>query len=280
MRGFAGRYYMWPEEYALLGKYVDLTEGDYLEIGSMCGIIATSLAEKYPHRTFVCVDNFSEGQDTIAGEKQVFLQNVREHNLQNVVLVEGDSLEVVPRLNRTFDVAFIDGNHAYEYVLNDALNSYRWVKPGGFLVFHDYEHVESTTRAVFDFMKQTGAQLVEAVSSVAVVCNCPPGAPLLSDSRDQEPRSAEQRLEAARGEISRLQSQLNAFDAETSSLQGTYASLRQENRELRASLQAIENSAGWQWLTRWRRWRDHLAPEGTRRRRLYDGLLSLWRRSD
>jgi precorrin-6B methylase 2 len=130
MPGFAGRYYMWPEEYGLLAKYVDLTEGDYLEIGSMCGIIAMSFAEKHPSRSFVCVDNFSEGQDTIAGEKQVFLQNLREHNLQNVALVEGDSLEVVPKLNRTFDLAFVDGNHAYEYVLNDALNSYRLGQAG------------------------------------------------------------------------------------------------------------------------------------------------------
>ena len=59
MPGFHGRYFMWPEEYWLLSKYVDLTDGAYLEIGSMCGIIAMSFAERYPHRRFVCIDKFS-----------------------------------------------------------------------------------------------------------------------------------------------------------------------------------------------------------------------------
>ncbi len=56
-----GHYYMWPEEYWLLSKYVDLTRGDYLEIGSICGVIAMSFAEKYPQRNFFCVDNFPSG---------------------------------------------------------------------------------------------------------------------------------------------------------------------------------------------------------------------------
>ena len=108
MPGFAGRYYMWPEEYWLLSKYVDLTRGDYLEIGSMCGIIAGGFAKKYPQRRFVCVDFFEAGHATIAGDKDIFLRNVREHNLTNVTLLEGDSAKVVPTLKQGFDIAFID----------------------------------------------------------------------------------------------------------------------------------------------------------------------------
>ena len=51
--GFEGRFFMWPEERGLLSKYVDMTQGACLEVGSMCGIIAMSFAEKYPHRRFV-----------------------------------------------------------------------------------------------------------------------------------------------------------------------------------------------------------------------------------
>ncbi len=92
------------------------------------------------------------------------MQNLREHDLRNVFLVEGDSLKVVPKLSRTFDSVLIDGNHAYEHVLGDALNSWRLMAPGSFLAFHDYDCVEQTTRAVDDFLLQTGVRLVEVAS--------------------------------------------------------------------------------------------------------------------
>ena len=105
---------MWPEEYSLLAKYVDLTQGDYLEVGSMCGIIAMSFALKYPERNFYCVDAFCAGHATIGGNKQAFLQNLQNHNLQNVSLIEEDSRTAVPKIAHRFDVALIDANHAYD----------------------------------------------------------------------------------------------------------------------------------------------------------------------
>ena len=38
-----------------------------------------------------------------------------------------------------YDLAFIDGLHYYEFVLNDLLLSYDRLKPEGILVFDDYE---------------------------------------------------------------------------------------------------------------------------------------------
>jgi tRNA G46 methylase TrmB len=96
MSGFSGRYWIWPEEYAVLAKFVQLTQGNYLEIGSMCGIIAMSLAERHPNRNFLCIDAFVSGHGAIAGEKETFLKNLREHNLKNVTLIEGDDLKTVP----------------------------------------------------------------------------------------------------------------------------------------------------------------------------------------
>jgi predicted O-methyltransferase YrrM len=221
MPGFAGLYYMWPEEYALLSKYVDLAQGDYLEIGSMCGIIAASLAKKYPQRAFVCVDKFETGHGTIAGDKATFLRNMSEHHLTNVKLIEGDSKQVVPTLSQSFGLAFIDANHAYDYVLADALNCWTLVVPGGFLVFHDYECVEETTRALHDFVSQTNACIVEVASSVAVVCK--PSAPV--------PKYISVDDEIIRSENSSLKEQIS---------------------QLEAKLQAIEGSKGWRLLNRYR----------------------------
>lgn len=250
MPGFQGRYYMWPEEYWLLSKYVDLTQGGYLEIGSMCGIIAMSLAERYPSRRFVCVDKFAAGHATAAGEKEMFLRNLQEHALKNVTLVEGDSLAVVPTLAQQFEIVLIDANHAYDYVLGDALNSWRLLLPGGFLAFHDYGYVEETTRAVNDFLAQAGGRFLESASSLAIVQK-----PYV-DGADHGP-------DVRAGLHRYMRSQL--------------ARVSEEKVQLEAAWRAVENSAGWRILNGWRKLRDRLAPPSTRRRQLYDSLLQICR---
>src|SRR5437762_1789212 len=228
MPGFAGLYYMWPEEYSLLSKYVDLTQGDYLEIGSMCGIIAASFAKKYPDRTFLCVDKFETGYGTIAGKKDAFLRNLAEHNLSNVKLIEGDSREVIPTISQPFGIAFIDANHAYDYVLADALNCWRLLEAGGFLAFHDYGCVEETTWAVHDFVAQAKACIVEVASSVVVVCKPKESVPQYRFVDDEAVRR-----------------QICAFHQEIGTLQ-------EQICQLEAKLQAIESSKGWRFLNRYR----------------------------
>ena len=34
---------------------------------------------------------------------------------------------------------FVDGAHSYEYVLSDSDAAYRMVKPGGLILWHDYD---------------------------------------------------------------------------------------------------------------------------------------------
>jgi predicted O-methyltransferase YrrM len=257
MPGFRGRYFMWPEEYWLLSKYLDMTHGDYLEIGSMCGIIAMSFAEKYPRRQFVCVDMFSEGHATIAGHRETFLQNLREHNLENVTLVEGDSLEVVPKLSQRFEIAFVDANHAYDYVFGDANNAWRLLLPEGFIAFHDYRFVDETTRAVDEFLKQTGGQFLESTTSLAVVQK--QAAPIRAGLHDY------------------MQNRYDDLSAENAKLQTDIDWLLKAHEEKSTQLAAVLNSAGWRMLNKWRTLRSALAPEGSRRRRLYDSVLTNFR---
>jgi hypothetical protein len=256
MPGFAGHYYMWPEEYFLLSKYVDLTQGDYLEIGSMCGIIAMSFAMRYPQRNFYCVDAFCPGHATIGGNKQAFLKNCLDHNLKNVMLIEEDSRTAVPKIAHHFDIALIDANHAYEYVLADALNSWPLVTPGGFMAFHDYGCVEEATRAVEDFLSQTGARLVEAASGLAVIC------------KRAQPASATEGAE--QDEADELRKQVAALEEQC-------ASLNQEKSEREMMLQAIQQSAGWRLLNAWRRVRERIAPPATLRRKVYDSVTGTLR---
>jgi FkbM family methyltransferase len=254
MPGFAGHYYMWPEEYSLLSKYVDLTQGDYLEIGSMCGIIAISFATRYPQRSFYCIDAFCPGYATIGGNKQAFLENLRNHNLRNVTLLEEDSRTAVPKIGHRFEIALIDANHAYEYVLADALNTWPLLAPGGFMAFHDYGCVEETTSAVEDFLSQTGARLVEVASGLAVVCK-----PSQPAAKEEQP-----------DETTELRSQIAALERHC-------ATLNQEKSELETMLQAIQGSAGWRLLNSWRRVRDRIVPPASFRRKVYDSVIGTLR---
>ena len=249
MPGFQGRYFMWPEEYWLLSKYVDLTDGAYLEIGSMCGIIAMSFAERYPHRRFVCVDKFSAGSATAAGEKEMFTKNLLDHGFTNVSLIEGDSSAVVPTLSENFDLILVDANHAYDYVLRDALNSWRLLSSGGFIAFHDYGYVEETTSAVEEFLRQSAGVFVESASSLAVVQKS--GGRQDNSSRPLRAGLRNHMLNPLRT----VELELNAAKRELGAAQDEVHRLGQ----VEAEWNAVQNSTVWRMLGRLRGFRHQLS---------------------
>jgi hypothetical protein len=56
-----------------------------------------------------------------------------------LTIVEGDSRQtLMPHADRSFDMIYIDGNHDYEFVKNDADAAARMIKDDGILVFNDY----------------------------------------------------------------------------------------------------------------------------------------------
>jgi hypothetical protein len=79
---------------------------------------------------------------------------------------------------------------------------------------------------------------------------------------------------------SRLTAQLENWKRQVSELEQTVEARQHEIAGLREQIdnwqthwRAVENSAGWRLLSAWRRARDGLAAEGTRRRRLYDSTI-------
>ena len=39
----------------------------------------------------------------------------------------------------TYDIIYIDGDHSYDGVKHDLINSFRVIKNGGYIMGHDYE---------------------------------------------------------------------------------------------------------------------------------------------
>lgn len=71
---------------------------------------------------------------------RMFMHNIKALGMDTrVSIVQGDSREVLPTLKGTFDIAFIDGDHRYEYAKADIENCMKLVKVGGILCGDDCE---------------------------------------------------------------------------------------------------------------------------------------------
>ena len=122
---------------------------NYLEIGAFYGANVISVAETYcSHKDskLYCIDPWVDYNEysEYKGEQQkifsTFLKNIANCTLENKVIINrGFSNNEIPRLNDDFfDIIYIDGNHEPEYVLEDAILSFRKLKKYGILIFDDY----------------------------------------------------------------------------------------------------------------------------------------------
>lgn len=126
---------------------------NYLEIGAFFGANVISVAKSYcahEDSKLYCVDpwmdydGYSERKkyESVTQEAtyETFLRNVENAGIRDKVVVNrGFSNQEVPKFeDNFFDIIYIDGNHAPEYVLEDAVLSFRKLKVGGLMIFDDY----------------------------------------------------------------------------------------------------------------------------------------------
>lgn len=70
---------------------------------------------------------------------------------------DSKDLDVSPYLER-FDLIFVDGSHAYSYVLSDSRNALRMCAPGGLILWHDYRG-PGRTKGVFRALNELAQEL-------------------------------------------------------------------------------------------------------------------------
>jgi hypothetical protein len=121
----------------------------YAEIGAFYGANMVSVAETYgshPDSLLIAIDPWTDYVDypEYKGQQMTiydaFARNIERCGLRDRITVErGYSHEILPTLeDNSFDIIYIDGNHEPEYVLEDAVLSFRKLKTGGHLIFDDY----------------------------------------------------------------------------------------------------------------------------------------------
>jgi hypothetical protein len=120
---------------ALSDCVVNHVKGDILEIG--CGessVYLSKIAEKY-HRSCYHVEYSKSGVVNMKATKGYFGENSFVYNGKS-----DDFFAGTHELEKPFSVfalAFIDGDHQYDYVARDFYHTVQFLAPGGFIFLHD-----------------------------------------------------------------------------------------------------------------------------------------------
>lgn len=101
-----------------------------------------------------------------ATERQQVGAHFKGHSLaRQITSVFADSATLDwSTLAGPFDLIFIDGCHAHDYVIRDTENALRQVRPGGVILWHDYGTIEDVSRAVDTFAERLRISVIRSTS--------------------------------------------------------------------------------------------------------------------
>jgi predicted O-methyltransferase YrrM len=117
-------------------------------------------AELHGVDPWVDYDKYSEYKNTQSTIFRGFLSNLTKCPCKDRIQVHrGLSDEVVPRFaDEYFDIVYVDGNHATEYVYRDGCMAFQKTKSGGYIIFDDYDW-EMTRDGIKRFISEYDGKL-------------------------------------------------------------------------------------------------------------------------
>ncbi len=137
-----------PTDLALLkGLAVSIKECVYFEIGTWRGESVACVSQAAKECFTLCLtDNEMERRGV--DNKIIAMHGMFSNKLKNVTQLKGDSRAFdFSSLGRKFDLIFIDGDHHYDYVLQDTKNVLKHlVHENSIIVWHDYGNTPEDVR--------------------------------------------------------------------------------------------------------------------------------------
>ena len=117
----------------------------YLEIGVFYGIHLFEVAKLFPNAQVYGVDPWLDYDDysEYKGQQNTILSGFQRNlskspDRSRIQAYRGFSNDIVPNFpNDHFDIVYVDGNHATEFVYKDGCMSFEKTKSGGYIVFDD-----------------------------------------------------------------------------------------------------------------------------------------------
>jgi len=122
--------------------------GQIVEIGSLRGksscFMGAAIKEDEGKVKLHCVDLWDiGGQKRVHSGKEVrltFTANINRFGLQDIIEPHmAESVAFSRKWHGSIDLLFIDGSHAYKDCLADYQAWHKFLKPGGWIAFHDYQ---------------------------------------------------------------------------------------------------------------------------------------------
>ena len=116
-----------------------------LEIGTASGKATVLMSVNAPDPRIYTVnippEEIASGEGgkltTVALEREKIGIAYRQRNLTNITQIFANTAKWEPDIG-TIDVAFIDGSHDTEFVINDTLKILRYMHSGSFIIWHDF----------------------------------------------------------------------------------------------------------------------------------------------
>lgn len=132
-----------PELFRELG----FTKG--LEMGTEAGKYAEILCKANPKLKLTCIDAWTAYKGyrehvTQTKIDEIYLEAKKRLESCKCKLIKAFSMDAVKNFeDNSLDFVYLDGNHAYKYVIEDIREWYKKVKPGGIFAGHDYISIQS-----------------------------------------------------------------------------------------------------------------------------------------
>jgi len=118
------------------------TEG--AEVGVRKGAFSKVLCEANPDLHMFCVDPWMPyGGRKYTKEKQDHLYEIAQETLKpyDVTFIRKTSMDAVKNFEyNSLDFVYIDGNHKFDFVMEDIIHWHRRVRPGGIVACHDFHY--------------------------------------------------------------------------------------------------------------------------------------------
>ena len=129
---FMDHVQLWEDKLSFLKQKPNVC----LEIGALFGAASTYILESYcklggSHLHIMDLNTNEYIQNNIAPYNNVSYHRGLSEDLLRNFTHEGKTKEFL-------DFVYIDGNHMSKHVLEDAVNAFYYLKPGGIMVFDDY----------------------------------------------------------------------------------------------------------------------------------------------
>lgn len=141
-------FIMRPAGFSLLPfiHYLNIKDGVMVEIGSYTGESTQYFAESGKFKEIYCIDPWTNGyDDTVVVSSHCDFAIVEEEF--DARMAPFDFIKKIKNYSSraagdfspsSLDLVYIDGNHAYDYVIDDIQLWLPKVKKGGYLAGHDY----------------------------------------------------------------------------------------------------------------------------------------------